>query len=608
MLSYAQNQKEYFKNSRHFFYAIIDLNGNYCYANPFFLQRFSNITSDFTGSSFTSAIIQGDLDQYRQAIDECLMQKVQIATVDLRMPVPDNSNCLTRWEFSVLRNEKGESGFIQCIGVTIKRNNDTIEKRSEKFYRSLIANTRDGMLIMNENMQLIFASPSLKNLLGYEVEEVIGKNAFDFIHPDDRDAAMKPFQNETKRTADINSIVIRLLKRNGEWLWCMVRSYNLIDNPDVNGVVIHFFDYTLPKQARDTLKESEERFRNLISNLQLGVVLRNAANKALICNKAALELFDVREEDLIGKTMHQIGLDYMREDETILNIDEHPCCVAARTKKPVRDIVLGVYRKNKNNWVWLLFSADPILDENNEVIQVVSSFVDISERKKLQQKLIDEEIDKHKLITKATIEGQEKERKEIGKELHDSIGQQLTTTKLYLDLAKSTADEATAELVCLATKSVSDVINDVRTISYSLVPPSLGDLGLIESIKDLYESLNKVKSISIDFYYEFFREEQLTDNLKLTLFRIFQEHMNNIVKYSQATNVIIHLDMELDMILLEISDDGIGFDLENVKRGLGLMNISNRVHLFNGKALIKTEPGKGCSLIISIPIPVNKVS
>jgi signal transduction histidine kinase len=266
--------------------------------------------------------------------------------------------------------------------------------------------------------------------------------------------------------------------------------------------------------------------------------------------------------------------------------------------------VIGVYRQNKDNWVWLLFSADPILDENNEVIQVISSFVDISERKKLQQKLIDEEIDKHKLITKATIEGQEKERKEIGKELHDSIGQQLTTTKLYLDLAKSTADEATAELVCLATKSVSDVINDVRTISYSLVPPSLGDLGLIESIKDLYESLNIVKSISIDFYYDSFREELLTDNLKLTLFRIFQEHMNNIVKYAQATNVIIHLDMELDMILLEISDDGIGFDLEKVKRGLGLMNISNRVHLFNGKALVKSEPGKGCTLVISIPIPV----
>ena len=503
-------------------------------------------------------------------------------------------------------DESGNKIGFMTVGRDITERKVVEERlrKSEQFYRSLIANSRDGMLIMNEKMKLIFASPSLKNLLGFEVEEVIGKNAFDYIHPEDRAAAIIPFQVETKQTENINSIVIRLLKKNGEWLWCMVRSYNLINNPDVNGVVIHFFDDTLRKQARDALKESEARFRNLISNLQLGIVLRNGLNQALICNKAAIELFDVREEDIIGKTMHEIGLEYIHEDNSVLNIEDHPCTVALRTKKPVRDMVIGVYRKNKKDWVWLLFSADPILDDNNEVKQVIASFVDISERKKLQQILIDEEINKHKLITKATIEGQEKERKEIGKELHDSIGQQLTTTKLYLDLAKSTADEATAEMVCLATKSVTDVINDVRTISYSLVPPSLGDLGLIESIKDLYESLNKVKFISIDFYHDSFREELLSDNLRLTLFRIFQEQMNNIVKYSEAKHIIINLDMELNTILLEISDDGKGFDPGKVKRGLGLMNISNRVQLFNGKALVKSSPGQGCTLAISIPLPV----
>src|SRR6476659_7085813 len=114
---------------------------------------------------------------------------------------------------------------------------------------------------------------------------------------------------------------------------------------------------------------------------------------------------------------------------------------------------------------------------------------DITGRREHEQRRLEQEIGKQKLLTQATIDGQEKERKEIGKELHDNIGQQLTTTKLYLDLAKNTADDTTLEMVNLSLRSISDVINDLRTMSHSLVPPSLGDLGLVESVYELIESI-----------------------------------------------------------------------------------------------------------------------
>ena len=120
---------------------------------------------------------------------------------------------------------------------------------------------------------------------------------------------------------------------------------------------------------------------------------------------------------------------------------------------------------------------------------MVCSFTDITERKKMDQKLLNDGINHQKELTQATIDGQENERREIGKELHDNIGQQLTTIKLFLDMAKTTADDNTNEMVSMALKGVSDVINEVRAMSRSLVPYTLKDLGLVESIEELVESI-----------------------------------------------------------------------------------------------------------------------
>jgi signal transduction histidine kinase len=206
------------------------------------------------------------------------------------------------------------------------------------------------------------------------------------------------------------------------------------------------------------------------------------------------------------------------------------------------------------------------------------------------------------LLTQATIDGQEKERKEIGKELHDNINQILSTTKLYLDLAENTATGPTAEMIGMGSKNIMEAINEIRKLSRSLVPPTLGDLGLIESIKDLCENFNNTKTFEVNFEHRNIREKQLADNQKLMIFRIIQEQTNNIVKHAKAKNVIISLRSAKGLINLEITDNGKGFNLKKTKKGVGLTNIINRAELFNGQVEIVTAPGKGCTIKISIPL------
>ena len=216
-----------------------------------------------------------------------------------------------------------------------------------------------------------------------------------------------------------------------------------------------------------------------------------------------------------------------------------------------------------------------------------------------------QEVDKQKVIAQAVVNAQEKERAEIGKELHDNVNQILSTAKLYLELAQ-TDDNSRLELINRSTNNISLAINEIRTISRSLVPPSIGDLGLIDSVQDLVENIKATRRLHVEFYYSGTIDNVLDEKRKLMLFRIIQEQVNNVLKHASAKNLVIELiaDSEGHAVDLTISDDGKGFELDKVrsKKGVGLSNIASRAQLFNGSVHIVTALGEGCKLKINVPI------
>jgi PAS domain S-box-containing protein len=473
--------------------------------------------------------------------------------------------------------------------------------KSEQFYRTLIADSLDGMILMDASGIISFCSPSVRHVLGYSVEEVTGRNGFEFVHPDDLTWAFTSFTKEVEENPEIKYIVVRLLKKTGEWLWCMVRGHNLLSNPYVNNIVVYFHDDTLRKQATDALKESEERFRTLIRDLQIGVLLQDPEGNILMSNNAMHRMFDISEEGLIGKKIWETYSHSIHEDGTLFTLEERPGYRAIQTKQLVKDVLMGVLHPVTGKTIWIIINVDPILDSNGNIIHLVCSFTDLTERKKLEEKLIADQINHQKQLTQATIDGQEKERTDIGKELHDNIGQQLTTIKLFLDMAKGTPENATNEMMAMAQKGVSDVINEIRAMSRSLVPSTLKDLGLVDSIHELKDSINRTQSLKIELIHDEFDEDVLPENKKLTFFRIIQEQLNNIVKHSGATNVFITLRTNDLDVVLEISDDGNGFDQAIAKKGLGFTNIRNRIELFGGSSEVISSPGNGCLLRIFLP-------
>jgi len=244
-----------------------------------------------------------------------------------------------------------------------------------------------------------------------------------------------------------------------------------------------------------------------------------------------------------------------------------------------------------------------IFNQEGKVARIVGSMQDITERKQLEKQVLKQELDRQKLVAQAVVDAQEKERAEIGKELHDNVNQILSTAKLYLELARSDENER-LNLISRSTENIFNAINEIRAISRSLVPPSIGDLGIIESINDLMENVRATKRLNAEFYYTPGIETVINEKQQLMLFRIIQEQVNNVLKHAEATNLIIELMVDGSIVDLTISDNGKGFDKENnkLKRGVGLANITSRTELFNGEVNLITAPGKGCTLNIHIPV------
>lgn len=208
-------------------------------------------------------------------------------------------------------------------------------------------------------------------------------------------------------------------------------------------------------------------------------------------------------------------------------------------------------------------------------------------------------IREQKLLTETSIRVQEREREEIGTELHDNINQVLSSAKMYFETAY---DEMGSNL--LIEKGLSHLklaMEEIRKLSHRLVAPELNKVSLTQAIANLAQNSRETGSIHLQYETANFIEERASNDLRLALYRIVQEQFNNILKHAKAKNVLIMLDMTGSTIFLTIRDDGQGFDSSVIRHGIGLRNISNRVRLHNGEMQVQSAPGRGCQLKVSIP-------
>ena len=146
-------------------------------------------------------------------------------------------------------------------------------------------------------------------------------------------------------------------------------------------------------------------------------------------------------------------------------------------------------------------------------------------------------------------------------------------------------------------------LNEIRNLSHRLAPVFYELSSFNELVENLLNDFSFTEEVTISLLIDDeINYQSLQKDLQLNLFRILQEQLRNIYKYAQAKTLSITMEMKNNQLILIITDDGIGFDVTTVRKGIGLANIQRRVEMFAGSYRIETAPGKGCQLEIIIPI------
>jgi len=201
-----------------------------------------------------------------------------------------------------------------------------------------------------------------------------------------------------------------------------------------------------------------------------------------------------------------------------------------------------------------------------------------------------------KEIAKIILSTQEKERFEVGKELHDNVCQMLATVKLYLDTGLKD-DSYPKEFVSMGKDMLMKSMEELRRISKTLAPPSLGLLPLQQSLSDLVYTIHIARQeIYLDI--DGLDEEVIHHELKVSIYRIVQEQLNNILKYAEATRIDVSIHQRDGRLCIQVKDNGKGFDPGQKRAGIGITNMISRVNVFGGKIQIDAAPGKGCTLSV----------
>jgi signal transduction histidine kinase/ligand-binding sensor domain-containing protein len=209
-------------------------------------------------------------------------------------------------------------------------------------------------------------------------------------------------------------------------------------------------------------------------------------------------------------------------------------------------------------------------------------------------------------FTKKLIESQENERKRVAAELHDSIGQDLLILKnKLLTNIKKTGDEKFIQQLSELSELTSSAIDDVRQISYNLRPYELDRLGLTKTIESMIERANNFTDITFTGILDDI-DKMFPPETGINIYRIIQESLNNVIKHSGASKVIVRVTKHSSYIYLSISDNGKGFDMRShrmssERNGFGLKGIEERVKLLGGEFDIDSEQGKGTLIEIVIP-------
>ncbi|WP_138431493.1 PAS domain-containing sensor histidine kinase [Fodinibius saliphilus] len=542
-------------------------------------------------NSFFNHVYQDE--QYREKMRKRVMR-------DLNSGDPERMS----WNGVKVTTEDGATKYVNNKAIPVYDQNlmistvvDVTEQQkleqelrwSEQKYRHIFEQNPEPMWIYNpENLAFVEVNKAAIEHYGYSEKEFLNMTLTDIRPPDEVEAMKK----DVKKHQGVNSYSESWthLKKDGTKISVEISAADVkYSNHTYRLVLIN--DVTRQERLQQQLRKSKERIQTITNNVP-GVVYRynrysDGTEEISYVSKGAQKIWGYSNKkieannSLIWENIHPEDVSDIKQE------------IERSAESMTEWNIEGRFIKPDGSIRWHKGTAIPHKDDEGNITWDAIT-VDITDQKQLQNKVI-----------QSIIEGEDRERKRIARELHDGLGQYLVAANMNFQSIVPQINQLPNKRERQFKTGLSHLkkaLSETRSIAHNLMPKAIADYGLVAALENLIQDLES--STDISFRFDSNKSSlALSRQAETNIYRISQEIISNAVQHAQCSNIVITLNRSEQFLCLTIEDDGVGAELtdKHEEQGLGLRSIKTRVNSLNGNIDISSEPNKGMKITITFP-------
>ena len=493
------------------------------------------------------------------------------------------------------------------------RDTRSAEFRGDPF-RELAESVEDIFCVADaKQRKIIYVNPAYEKISGRTREKLFEnyKDWMEAVHPDDRQRVAENFHWNTMQGRFDEEF--RIVRADGTTAWIRGRCYPVLGAcHEVERIIAVAQDITDRKLAQEIAQRHSRAMEEQAQLLELAsdaIIARDSASRVLFWNKGAEALYGWTAAEALGRNLHEL------------------LGTPAESVNDFRAVLqecgewLGELRHETRSRRQLIVQSRQVLqrDANGNVERILEINRDISERKRAEAALMETQQHLEQLVAQRTsalqelsgrlLRMQDEERRRIARELHDSMGQELSVMKMLLESAiqRGIADPENQRGVYESLRMTENVLKQVRSLSYLLHPPLLDEMGLVPALRWYVDGLAQRSGLQISLLIEPPEFGRLAPELETALFRIVQESLTNVYKHSESPTAVVRLEKTGSEVRLQVEDGGKGIPSDKLDKlpstiGVGIGGMRERVRQFGGDVRISSNQGTGTTIEVVFPL------
>jgi PAS domain S-box-containing protein len=496
---------------------------------------------------------------------------------------------------------EGLSVFIRDISES-KRNEESLKASEEKYRFLFESNPQPMWMLSMPDRNFIAVNDAAIKHYGYSREEFLRMNAADIRPPEEVQRYMESLKQ--MKPGIYNAGIWPHKKKDGTVIQVEITAHDTYLEQGAARIIMAN-DITERLQAEEALKLSEETNRLIMNSSLNAIVCMDLSGEIIVWNLQAENIFGWTKEEVLGRQLadtiippryrerHRTGFEHYLKtgDGPLLN---KMIEISAINKKGVEfPVELAII---------------PIKEGSKEFF---CSFIQDITVRKIAEEQLKQSHEQLRQLASHLQSVREDEQKRIAREVHDELGQQITGLKMDISwiwkkLATVKGAEIVEERIKETSRLLDSTVKTIRKIASELRPSILDDLGIIAALEWQAKEFERRSGIPVTFNTSITQLE-LEPHVATGIFRLYQEALTNVARHAQATQVNTELSFTKGLATLTIADNGIGFDVNESggRKTLGLLGMKERALMMSGRLQIKSKPGKGTSVIVTIPIREN---